>query len=488
MNSDYLRKITEIANGNIRLAFLAGIRSVDDGYQAIRNAEDIFKNYYGRVIDDAKLTKDDIMMLFFIAAAGPVKGVENRLFNILKESYGNEIVEKDIVENLYSLELVDWFKNEITKISDQSLGNYIMYYVLFEKKWISVESLISIGFPNYRNKVIYVLNTLMEIFDSKELSKYVENSIISAWENAPTGQEMEYLESFYRVDPDRALSMIKKHIDQEQSVAFDLRNYDISSKKNYHKISTKEIEILGGYKYTDNFDDAVDLLMVYFTKRPDLIMDFYFVLSERLLYDKYSWRNKYIHELRLLDKLWCVTEEGANYNNSILYLQISECALKTEISFTEEVRNSRSVNFVRMTLGFTEGIATIRTRIWKNLAILRKNEDYRNIVNNILEGVHFNGLNEEDSKKYLQSDFDVIYENVIDKDKPDFFDAKIVARYKKVAEQIGVTIDDRYLISKNNSEYKIYKMLTCEHVIGRTIKEDKKIQKNFISKESVHTH
>ena len=45
-----------------------------------------------------------------------------------------------------------------------------------------------------------------------------------------------------------------------------------------------------------------------------------------------------VHELRLLDKLWCVTEEGANYNNSILYLQISECALKTEISFTEEVR------------------------------------------------------------------------------------------------------------------------------------------------------
>lgn len=105
--------------------------------------------------------------MLFIAVAGPVKGVENQLFNALKKLYGNEIIEKDIVENLYSLELVDWFKNEITKISDQSLGNYIMYYVLFEKKWISVESLISIGFPYYRNKVIYVLNTLMEIFDSE---------------------------------------------------------------------------------------------------------------------------------------------------------------------------------------------------------------------------------------------------------------------------------------------------------------------------------
>lgn len=483
LNPDYLKKIIEIANGNIRLAVLAGIRSIEYGYPAIKNAEDIFKNYYGRVIEDAKLTKDDIMMLFFIAVAGPVKGAENQMFNILKKSYGNEIVEKDMVENLYSLELVDWFKNEITKISDQSLSNYIMYYVLFEKKWISVESLISIGFPHYRNKVIYVLNTLMEIFDSKELSKYVENSIISAWENVSTGQEMEYLESFYRIDPDRALSIIKKHIDQEQSMSFDLRNYDIKSKKNYHKISTKEIEILGGYKYTDNFDDAVDLLMAYFTKRPDLIMDFYFVLSERLLYDKYSWRNKYIDELRLLDKLWCATEEGVNYNNSILYLQIAECALKTEISFTEEVRNSRSVNFVRMTLGFTEEIDTIRTTIWKNLAILRKNEDYRNIVNSILEGVHFDGINEEDSKKYLQSDFDVIYENVIDKDKPDFFDAKIVARYKDVAGQIGVTIDERYLISESNSEFKIYKMLTDEHLIGTTIEEDEKIRKDFISKE-----
>lgn len=483
LNPDYLKKITEIANGNIRLAVLAGIRSIEYGYPAIKNAEDIFKNYYGRVIDDAKLTKDDIMMLFFIAVAGPVKGSENQLFNILKKSYGNEIVEKDIVENLYSLELVDWFKNEITKISDQSFGNYIMYYVLFEKKWINVEKLISIGFPNYRNKVIYVLNTLMEIFNSEELLKYVENSIISAWENAPIGQEMEYLESFYRVDSDKALSIIKNHIDQENTVDFDLRSYDINSKKNYHNISTKEIEILGGYKYTDNFDDAIDLLMLYFTKRPDLIMDFYFVLSERLLYDKYSWRNKCIHELRLLDKLWCVTEEGANYNNSILYLQISECALKTEISFTEEVRNSRSVNFVRMTLGFTGEIATIRTRIWKNLAILRKNEEYRNIVNSILEGIHFNGLNEEDSKKYLQSDFDVIYENVIDKDKPDFFDAKIVARYKKVAGQIGATIDERYLISKRNSEFKIYKMLIREHLSGRTIEEDKKIRKDFISKE-----
>lgn len=290
LNSVYLEKIVEIANGNIRLAFLAGMRAIDDGYQAIRNAEDIFKNYYGRIIDDAKLTKDDIMELFFITVAGPVRANENQLYSDLKKMYGEEILENNIIEKLYYLELIDWFKNEITKISDQSLGNYILYYVLFEKRWIDVERLIAIGFPHYRNKVIYILNTLMEIFGSEEVVKYVEDSIITAWNNAPAEQEMEYLQSFYQVDSEKALYIIKKHIERENVVDFDLRSFDIDSKKNYHNISTKEIEILGGYKYTENFEDAVDLLMLYFTKRPDLIMDFYFVVDERLLYDKYSWK------------------------------------------------------------------------------------------------------------------------------------------------------------------------------------------------------
>lgn len=200
-----------------------------------------------------------------------------------------------------------------------------------------MESLINIGFPNYRNKVIYVLNTLMEIFGSKELQKYLKESIISAWNNAPIDQNMQYLESFYQIEPDKALYIIKKHIDQENVVIFDLDGFDINDKKKYHKISSKEIEILGGYKYTDNFEDALDLLIFYYAKRPDLIMDFYFVLTENFLYDRYSNATKYNHELCMLDKLWAVTEKGENYNNSILYLHISEYALKTEISLLNQL-------------------------------------------------------------------------------------------------------------------------------------------------------
>lgn len=483
INLDYLNKISKISNGNIRLAFLAGMKSIEDGFQSIRNAEDIFKNYYGNIISEAKLTREEILTLFFIAIAGPVKNNENKLYNDLKKFYGQNMDEISIVENLYSLELVDWFKNKIIKISDQSFGNYILYYVLFEKQWVSVDTLISIGFPSFKNKIVYALNTLIEIFNSEDCIKYIKDSINAAWDSVPENQNLDYLESFYLINPDKALFIIKSHIDQEEHVEFDLHNFDVNSQKNHHNFSTNIIEILGGFKFTPNYEDAIDLLMRHFERRPDLIMDFYSVFSERLLYDKHSYKDNYDHEMRLLDKLWCYTENGENYNNSILYLNIVEYALKTEISFSEAIRNSKSINYVRMQLGYTEAIASIRTNIWKNLAILRNREEYQSTINNILSGIFFYDLKDEELKQYLQSDFNTIYDFVINKNSPDFFDAKIVARYKELAEQIGIKVDSRYMISEQNLEFRIYEMLRQKHLSGRTIDEDECLHKESISKE-----
>lgn len=78
-------------------------------------------------------------------------------------------------------------------------------------------------------------------------------------------------------------------------------------------------------------------------------------------------------------------------------------------------------------------------------------------------------LDEEDTKNYLQTDFNTIYECVIDRNTPNFFDAKVVARYKKEAERLGIKIDERYMIAARNPEFRIYRMLTREHLIGRTI-------------------
>lgn len=482
LNPDYLNKILEIANGNARLAYMAGNRAVDGGYQAIRNAEDIFRNYYGRILNEAELTKDDILMLFLIAVAGPVRKGKNQLYLKLKKQYGAEISEDEIIEKLYSLELVDWYKNEITKISDQSFGNYILYYVLFEKKWVSIESLLSIGFPQYRYKTVYALNTISDIFNAEGVAQYVENGIISAWNNAPDFHNMEYLEAFYRVDPDKALSIIKKKIKQEKHVDFDIHSFDVKSHINNYNISTKEIEILGGLKNTASFEDSIELLMLYFEKRPDLIMDFYFVICGHLLYDQYSWNCKYEKERILIDRLWQATNEGENYNFSILYIHVAQYALKTELYFTEQGRNRFAIKTVRMMIGFNKEIAILRNKIWKTLGILRTKNEYRGLINDILSEVGYNGLTEKNAIAYIQSDFDTIFAEVIKKDDIDFFDAKIIDEYREVADQLNSPIDDRYLISENNHDFKMYKILSGRNLPGWTT-ENKKLQKNTLVAE-----
>lgn len=483
LNSWYLDQITDIAKGNIRLAILAGKISIDKGYAELKNAEDIFKNYYGRIFEEARLSKEDILMLFIITAAGPVRNGMNPFYENLKKKYGDTIPQTDTIEKLHELELIDWFKSEITKISDQSFGNYILYYVLYEKKWVKIEDFISIGFPQNRKKVGYVLDTLKNIFDSKELSKYLNDSILSAWEKCPQDQEAIYLHAFCLVNPNKTLSILLNKIRHEKDINFDLRNYDIDSKKNFSRINNDIIEILGNFKYMDSFEEAVDLLLLYFSKRPDLFMNFYFVICEKFLFDEYSINLDYQHEMVLLNKLWESTETGSNYNNSLLYLHIVENALKTNRSFTRTSRNDNSIKFITFNLPFNDTIRQLRKTIIEHLAILRKKEEYRDRVNKILLSDQFHLYENENIEMYLKTDFDTIFEVVIDKNDPDFFDALIIGHYETIVNNIGGEIDDRYLVALRNPKYKIYKLLSVDSEYAYTKKEENEEHKKLISKE-----
>ncbi len=481
VNPEYIKRITEISNGNIRLAVLAGLRSVDNGFMGIRNAEDIYKNYYGKIVEDAKLSKDDLLLLFFIALAGPVKAGENQLYSELFDEYGKEIRENEIIEKLYSLELIDWFRSVITRISDQSFGNYILFYVLFEKKWIKIRDLITIAFPQYKHKVNYAISTIFEIFRSEELGQYVKTEIKAAWENAPALHASEYLVAFYQIDPVKALSIIKKKIEGEAKVTFDLQSLDIEEKKNYHRVETKEIEILGGYKYTEYYAEAIELMLLYYEKRPDLVMDFYFAITEGL-FDKFSGNTNYNQESLLMNKLWDATKEGTKYNYTILYLHIAKYALQTEFTYTEATRNSRSVSFVRMTIGFSKEIADFRNTIWRSLGVLRGIGLYCDVVNDILSEVHIDGLDERNSQLFLQSDFDVVY-GIATNIPSDFYSAQIVDNYREVAEQINAPFDERFTKGDENSEFKVYKLLAKEHLWGLSFEEAEKKRLETIKAE-----
>ena len=476
-NIDYLNQISEIANGNARLAYLAGINALNKGYPSIRNAEDIFREYYGDVLSDTNLSQSDILVLFMITIAGNVREDKNQFYNDLKNHYGNMLTEKESVEKLYDLELIDWFKHKIKKISDQSLGNYILYRVLWEKKLINLEEFINWTFPRYKNKVVYTLNTLISIFHSTDLMKEVERSIISAWETAPQEQFTEYLESFNLINQEKSLAYIKDYISQQKQTDFDLRLYNLESLDKTNQVTNIIIKVLGGFKYTENFELSIELLLIYFKKRPDLIEDFFFVINHNFLFDKDSDNYRYFKETTLLKKLWEATNEGSNYNETILYIKVAEKALELERSFTEYDVNNQTIIYVVLTLGFNNEVKELRNQIWRKLGVLKKNREYREIINNIVIKVYARRLKGEDAHYFLKSDFDAIISNYIDETNIDFYDAKILDKYETSFRQLGIKLGKNIPNPMANPEFKMYKLLSCrENVFSSSEENDKRLE------------
>lgn len=82
-----------------------------------------------------------------------------------------------LCRELHEKELIDLYADEAAKISDQSLGNYIIKHILIEKKIISISQLLQIGFPHYKNKLVYALNTLLQLFYSEDMMRYIVEQV-----------------------------------------------------------------------------------------------------------------------------------------------------------------------------------------------------------------------------------------------------------------------------------------------------------------------
>lgn len=481
INDVYLQRIAKVAKGNIRLAMLAGMKSVDDGFMAIRNAEDIFKIYYGTIMEGIGLGKSDLLLIFLVSFLGPIRFKQNDFYRQLIKQFEIEDSEENIIEKLYSLELLDWFKGEIVKITDQSFGNYVLYYVLFVKRWITIENIIQLGFPKFKNKIIYALNTLVELFASQELVKYVEKGVNEAWDSAGGDEVIDYVEVFYILNQEKALIYLKKYVDDMVEVSYDLHTFDFEAKKKYGNIENRQIKILAGYKHTDYFEEAIDLLLKLYAKRPDLIIDVYFAITEGMMFDKDSYYYKYKHEYVLINRLWNEAKAGEDYNASILFMHVVMYALKCEFKFAEAGNRDSKITLIKMAIVVCDEIKKLRNFIYESLGVLYQREEYTKQVIKRLDEIHVNGLDEKSIVDLIEADFNSIYSFLGVKDKLDFEETKIIAHYGKFAKQVGITLEECDKRVEDNYDYKVYDVLSHKDFIGKTIEEDEYARKKEIA-------
>ena len=483
INEDYLDRITQIAKGNIRLAILAGKISIDNGYLAIRNATDIFAQYYGKIIETTELTKDAINALFVVSLLGTIRYKEKSIIAKKILELMNINSERFIIlcHDLNDRELIDLYQDEVVKVSDQSLGNYILEYVLIEKKTISIFQLLQTGFPEFKNKLVYALNTLIKLFYSEDAKNYIEEQVNISWNMADESQQAEYLKCFHALNEEKSLSILKQKIDNTKCIEMDISKFDIDSKKNYNNIECEEIAILSSFKYSEYFEDAMELLLLYYKKKPDLIMDFYFAFSDRMSFDINSYKLDYDKELKMVDCLWKHANEGKDTNVTILLLHVFKELLKCSFHRTEATENSRSFTMYNLQVLYTDGIKKLRNYIWRGFSKLYSNNKYIEQLNEIISLCYISGLEQEEAKQIQQYDLRCIKEMFLDKwEDLTFEQCKILRELEKHCE--WVEIDNRDLFDRytENKDFMIYNTLVKEHIKGKTWEEDEAERKSQI--------
>lgn len=475
-NQKYQEKILEVSNGNPRLAVLSAKGIIDKKITNLNSVIDIFQGYYFPVIRDNDLSYIDIKVLFFISLLGPINIEDDNILKMISKFQINEKIFIETVKKLNKLELIDYFEGKAAKTSDQNFSNYIVYKVLVEDKTITLSELIAKLYPNCILKIINAINMIYGIFYSVDAEKYIVSQIKEIWKNEPYSSDSRFLYHFYNVDRIKAIKMIKKEIDDCEGKPFDLKEFDFHSKENNQRIDDKKIEILSNFKYGELEDEAIDLLIAYYKKRPDLIMDFYFAFILNLGIDEHSNYNKFATELKIIDKfMTAINLKDENmYNLSYLLIRIIKDFLKYERHITKQSRKKLTINYIRIALIASDEVYNFRKILFETLGALYKDDEYKKMIEDILLDYHIYPSNEDTNnifKKDLETLNTTFFKNWKDLD---FIQCDILKEFENKCNRIEIDIPEELEKYKENEQYLILHSLELERDFHKDWKKAQK--------------
>lgn len=476
-NSKYLDQIARISRGNARLAVLAGKIALKNGLISIYNSVDIFKYYYGNIIEKEFGDRKKIICAFVITLLGPFEYENNEVvIRILRDNEINEYEFYKLCYELNNIEIIDLFMDKVVKISDQSMGDYLLYYILIEKKYIALADIIKILFKKYRGKLIYALNTIIKLFNNEHCLKYIEDQVNKVWNTIEDDiDKFKYLKSFHLFNEEKSLAYIKKKIDNMDKEDIVIDNANLKHKNN-KSIKSEIVEVLGNFKYSNNYELAIELIICYFKKKPSEVMDFYLLFSDRLGYDQNSYDYEYEKEIINIESLWKEANKGLDINVTILLLNVIQKYIKLKF-YRYESNGMTSYNFITFNLCMCKGLKKLRKILWRILGDLYNQERYKNIINKILLDYNPNSENIDELRLIYEVDFKFIQKYIFNQIRlPNFIQCKIFKHFNEINKRLEFNIDTILERGKENEEFLIYNTLVnnYECVLDWDIEQDKR--------------
>lgn len=463
-NRIYTDRIVAIAEGNARLAMLAGKLAVDsESLTAIQDASGLYHNYYSKQLK-ALIGSDT-----GVSSAGIIAFVQaihldhlDKLTPIFEAARITISEFKSDLRMLHKAEIVDLCNNKAARISDQSFSNFLIKYVFIEEKIIPLTTMIETCFQINQSRTIEACNILLNVFSDQSVSEYVETQIRLVWDKLENNAQvfLPFFKAFHMVRPTQTLLLIKERIEQEPYHDFDVRRLSFKDGQLNNNISDDILQILGNFEDHPELPAALDLLLLYYKKRPDLFEQFYSIYAQRFEVDLDSPRFGYFTQSAVVKNL-CeavnVTPEDTNLLT--LFVRIACRFLKLDVSKAKGGRHN-TMSIYTLTLSPDQTVLEYRKMLLSQLYQIYQRGDVQPEIEQILYkygtphyGVH-TGL------AVVRVEFEEVLRFFSLFQPENLFHCVIAAHIKQVANHIDYCALDILAPFLNSKKYRIYFALT----------------------------
>ncbi len=472
LNSYYLDRIVRIAEGNARIAVLAGkVACNTNRLDSINDVSQLYEDYYSTYLTENSLIADNNLLM----SAGIVAFLNaihlDHIDSLIPILHSKGMGKDRFIENirkLHEMEIVDICNDKAVRFSEQCLSNFLLKYIYFDKQLLSFKAMIKACFKSNRERTISSINILLNVFQNMALYKFVEEEIKALWDELAQEQSVEFFEfvsAFFRINPTETLLILQQKIVNTESVQLDDSNIDTKIDKNYQNVSDNIIKVLGGFADMVDLPAALDLLFLYYSKRPDLFAEFYHAINSFLGINKDSQSLECVTQITLFEKFM---EHSDNWQQDFianLFIEVVETFLGLWFSPSEGGKNHTIIMY-KIPLSISDGVKAYRKLIWESLLSLSKKERYRDKVRKVLSsyGKHI----EDVSIPVLQYDFSYI-QSIVESSYPPYElqNCLMVERVALVFERMNIPCNVHFAKYFEGEKYTLYNLLRGPSILSK---------------------
>lgn len=381
-NEDYIKQIVRISEGNPRIAYMAGKLAVEkQNLTAIKDVSQLYDAYYEKYVNVTFESDNDLC--FSAGVLSVVNAVVLNNMSALQEllnDYGITVEEfKRKILYLSKLEVVEIQLDQVAKLSDQCLANYMLYYVFFRKKIISLASVLKTGYKYFRNGVMRTINTILNLFESDETRAYCKEQILKVWDDLKESEDTcyrDFTRDFHVFRPEEAFLLAQQIIENINPEEFNACALDVS--QNVFCSEESVLQYLDGYQYSEYLECVVELFLEYCSKTANTFISGYKWLENSYGIDIAAYKYKYFNQKKISDYIYRALLEG-----STIAMAIGFCWARYSLNFsfhaTEKGRGNQFI-FYNMDIRHSEGIADYRSVCWGILIQLASDSDWKEAI------------------------------------------------------------------------------------------------------------